>query len=251
MNPMPQLLPKGDAWPPPSQPMFLVLRRLQESRITLVEWETPLLQRLGYPLPDRPDLIFLIPDEQMQTARYIIQQAGLQHNRRTPITLSEHSGMGTCYTSPEYDGILALVPLSWTGIELRELTPIENPAQPCCLWTVPIPAFCAAYLRIIANEGPRNETMSMIAIGDLSNVVGYTLFGMSYDGNCLPALEDVSYDGEDAAQKEAQDMENALQSIGRWNFAKNSEWARWKMVQLVSGSLDWWDLPNENRRRTG
>lgn len=27
-----------------------VLRKFNESKITLVEWETPLLQRLGYPL---------------------------------------------------------------------------------------------------------------------------------------------------------------------------------------------------------
>ncbi|KAK0727588.1 hypothetical protein B0T26DRAFT_799566 [Lasiosphaeria miniovina] len=58
--------------PPPitmSNPRYfatLFLERLEASQILLVEWETTLLIRFGYPLAPNGSRFFLVPDSQLQ-----------------------------------------------------------------------------------------------------------------------------------------------------------------------------------------
>jgi hypothetical protein len=40
--------------PPSDERMLKTLHDFRDSNITLVEWETPLLRRLGYPLASKP-----------------------------------------------------------------------------------------------------------------------------------------------------------------------------------------------------
>ncbi|CCT75793.1 uncharacterized protein FFB20_00885 [Fusarium fujikuroi] len=223
-----------------------VLRKFSDSKITLVEWETPLLQRLGYPLAPQSDLLFLIPDEQIKDARHIAEAAGLQNDNKTSSYMSEHARKGCRYVNGESGHKLIMVPISWTGIQQKELVAINSPILPCQLWTVPIPAFCAAYLRIIMQEHA-GSTVRLMANADLASVIGYSMFDMSYEGDYMPTPEDLEHldaaEKERMAEKDALEMENALSSIKQWQFTEETEWARDMMLQLVSGKLSYDDLP--------
>ncbi|KAF0321229.1 hypothetical protein GQ607_011634 [Colletotrichum asianum] len=103
------------------------------------------------------DLIYLVPDDQIQLANNIAAASGLRltgDDDFPKLCLTEHAKQGTryAYGNPESQFILA--PLSLTGIERDELS-IVTPADeslPCIIGTVPLPLFCAAYLCIIMQE---------------------------------------------------------------------------------------------------
>ncbi|KAF5586360.1 hypothetical protein FPCIR_7970 [Fusarium pseudocircinatum] len=230
--------------------MLKILSEFKKNNITLVEWETPLLRRLGYPLASKSDLLFLIPDEQMKAARQVVETNRLRDNDRPSSYLAEHARKGFRYVFGESNHTFILVPISWTGIQQKELVPVDSATLPCPLWTVPTPALCAAYLRILTQE----ETGTMVrAMGnaDLSGIVAYSMFDMSYEGDYMPTPEDLEHLGaaekERMAEKDALAMENALSSIKQWKFTEETEWARDVMLQLVSGKLSYDDLPRRRR----
>ncbi|KAF4445764.1 hypothetical protein F53441_10513 [Fusarium austroafricanum] len=139
-----------------------------------------------------------------------------------------------------------LVPLSWTGIQQKELLAVDVPLLPCSIWTVPVSTFCAAYLRIIMQE-EAGSMARVTAIADLSGVLVYSMFDMSYEGSYMltPEDEDLLDEGERErmAEKDALEMENALSSIQKWEFTEQNEWARDVILKLVSGKLMYADLP--------
>ncbi|EEU34537.1 uncharacterized protein NECHADRAFT_88832 [Fusarium vanettenii 77-13-4] len=234
------------------------LSDFEQSNIILVEWETPLLRRLGYPLAPKPDLVFLVPDEQLQVANDIAKARGLLNDNHPPSYLSELAGQGFRYVYGNPKRLLMLAPLSWTGIKKEELMAVAPSArQPSyTTWTVPLPVFCVAYLRIIMQESAGSRVRVM-AIADLSSVIAYSMFDMGYEGDCMLGPEDVIDEGieiqrhveEDmAANKDALDMQNALNSIREWHFTEDAEWARGTLIQLVSGTLRYEDLPSNGRQ---
>ncbi|KAG5812433.1 hypothetical protein H9Q74_010738 [Fusarium xylarioides] len=227
-----------------------VLHKFKESKITLVEWETPLLQRLGYPLAPQSDLLFLIPDEQINHARHIAATTGLRDDKGPPSYMVEYAQKGCRYVFGESSHKFNLVPISWTGIRQNELLAVDSPQLPCPLWTVPIPAFCAAYLRIIMQDHV-GSTVRLMANADLASVIGYSMFDMSYEGDYMLTPEDLEHlddaEKEKMAEKDALEMENALSSIKQWEFTKETEWARDMILQLVSGKLSYYDLPTRSR----
>ncbi|KAF5601785.1 hypothetical protein FPANT_1649 [Fusarium pseudoanthophilum] len=214
-----------------------VLSHFKKAKITLVEWETSLLRRLGYPLASKEDLLFLVPDEQMKAARHIVEENGLQDDHRPPGYMAEHARKGFRYVFGQSSHKFILVPISWTGIQRKELVPVDSATLPCPLWTVPMPALCAAYLRILTEE----ETGHMVrAMGnaDLSGIVAYSMFDMSYEGDYMPTPEDLEHldaaEKERMAEKDALEMENALSSIKQWQFTEETEWARDMMLHAFS-----------------
>ncbi|RBA18134.1 hypothetical protein FPRO05_11150 [Fusarium proliferatum] len=227
-----------------------VLNDLKKSKITLVEWETPLLERLGYPLAPKADLLFLIPDKQIEAARHIAEANGLKDNDRPPSYMAEHARKCFRYVFGESSHRFILVPMSWTGIQQKELVALNSPTLPCPLWTMPVPAFCAAYLRIIMQEHA-GSTVRLMANADLASVIGYSMFDMSYEGDYMPTPEDLEHldaaEKERMAEKDALEMRNALSSIKQWQFTEETEWARDMMLQLVSGKLSYDDLPTSSR----
>ncbi|KAM0367123.1 hypothetical protein HYE67_005604 [Fusarium culmorum] len=218
-----------------------ILTEFQNNGITLVEWETPLLRRLGYPLAPKPDLIFLVPDEQIQEACRIAEGNGLRDNNRRPSYLSEHANKGFRYVHGDEGHRLILVPLSWTGLKQDELLPLDSSALPCSLWTVPMPSLCAAYLRIITAE-KRGSMARVIAVSDLTAVVVHSMFDTSYEGDYMPLPEDEDLNLSDEekarwAEKDAMELEAAIKSINQWHFAEGTEWAKDMIIELVSGKL--------------
>jgi hypothetical protein len=88
-------------------------------------------------------------------------------------------------------------------------------------------------------EGPES-TISLIADADLAGVIAYSMFDMSYEGSHMPAPGDDDY--EEDEEKDALEMEKAIETIKKWNFTEGTEWARDIMVQLVSGRLKYESL---------
>ncbi|CAJ0553224.1 Ff.00g117360.m01.CDS01 [Fusarium sp. VM40] len=227
---------------PSDERMLKTLNDFRDSNITLVEWETPLLQRLGYPLAPKPDFIFLVPDDQIQDAFDIAKANGLLDSDQPPNYISEHTNMCFRFAFGTPSSRLILLPLSWPGIKMEELIAVENTNLPCSIWTIPIPAFCAAYLRMIMQEGPES-IIRIIATADLSGVVGYSLFDMSYEGSYMPAPGDDDYVEDE--EKDALELEKAIDTMKKWNFIESTEWARDIMLQLVSGKLLYDSLPSK------
>lgn len=89
-----------------------------------------------------------------------------------------------------------------------------------------------------------------MAISDLSGVIAYSMFDMSYEGSYMPTPEDEfdavgnRIDREAQAEKDALEMENALKSIQNWHFTQETEWARDMMLGLVSRRLRYELLPS-------
>lgn len=125
---------------------------------------------------------------------------------------------------------------------MEELLAVENTNLPCSIWTIPIPAFCAAYLRMIMQEGPES-IIRIIAAADLSGVIGYSMFDMSYEGSYMPAPGDDDYVEDE--EKDALELEKAIDTMKKWNFIESTEWARDIMLQLVSGKLSYDSLPSK------
>lgn len=133
------------------------LRGFEASENLLIEWETSLLSCLGYPLvsngvsqsarrigfgPTTAGRIFffLTPDDQLETARGIAAELGLDEadeEQLRPAYTSELSGPGVCYTIEESDDDpfrnpfrlrrLVLLPLSWAGMTHQERTRSHHP----------------------------------------------------------------------------------------------------------------------------
>lgn len=97
----------------------------------------------------------------------------------------------------------------------------------------------------------------VMAIADLSSVIAYSMFDMTYEGSYMSCPEDdmdeagdILTDGEKEkrAEKEALEMENALNSIREWHLTPDTEWARDVLIRLVSGALQYELLPCKGQK---
>jgi hypothetical protein len=192
----------------------------------------------------------LVPDEQINDAKHIAVAFGLRDDNKPPSYMTEHAQKSYRYIYGESSHKFILVPISWAGIQQKELVAVDLATLPCPLLTVPVPAFCAAYLRIIMRENA-GSTVRSIAKADLASVIGYSMFDMSYEGDYIPTPEDLEHldavEKKKMAENDALEMENALSSIRQWQFMEETEWARDMMLQLVSGKLPYDDLPAKGR----
>ncbi|OHE95861.1 hypothetical protein CORC01_08858 [Colletotrichum orchidophilum] len=109
--------------------VFRTLKGFDKSKITIVEWETPLLSRLGYPLASKSSLLFLVPDDQLQEANDIATASGLKlaEDDDLPLAyLSEFAEQGFRYFYGKPKSRFILLPLSWISIEEDELSTIAT-----------------------------------------------------------------------------------------------------------------------------
>ncbi|KAF6809916.1 hypothetical protein CSOJ01_06625, partial [Colletotrichum sojae] len=184
------------------------------------------------------DLIFLVPDDQIRKANDIATASGLklaQDDDLPASYMSEAAKQGFRYVYGEPMNRFILVPLSWTGIERDELTAITttNRSLPCTIWT---------------------SRVRLIAEGDLANIIAYSMFDLSYEGNYMDdEAVGIWEDDEDEAvlakraekaKKAALEMEDALNNIRGWHFRTNEKWTRDTLIQLVFGKIDYEKLPS-------
>jgi hypothetical protein len=168
--------------------------------------------------------------------------------------LSEYAGEGRHYVYGSPKSRFILFPLSYTGITRDEIEPASTSGHylspiPCPIMTVPLPAFYTTSLRIITKERIGSR-VRMIAITDLSSVIAYSMFDISYEGDYLVLPED-KIDVDDKERKRDNEKltletENALTSIRGWRFQNSDEWAREMLIRLVSRTLRYEDLPHKH-----
>ncbi|KAK2011721.1 hypothetical protein LZ32DRAFT_606177 [Colletotrichum eremochloae] len=94
-----------------------------------------------------------------------------------------------------------------------------------------------------------------MAIADLTNVIAYSMFDMSYEGSYLELPEDHMDDETFGFQndkgnvalssKEASEMEAAVNEIRGWKFGKDEDWHRDTLIQLITGKQRYEELPNK------
>ncbi|KPM36287.1 hypothetical protein AK830_g10287 [Neonectria ditissima] len=234
--------------------VFELLTRFEASSILLVHWEIDLLKHLGCPLVSNEDLFFLIPDDQLQTARDITTELGFHpadKQQLKPVYASEFCDLGSRYIINEHDSgelrygprqqRLVLLPLSWTGIDRHELAPTSacDIKLPCTVWTVPISVACTAFLRLAARE-KRGSFARTNIIDGLASVIAYAFFNMSYEGDYMEFPEDA----EPLSGRELSELDNAVREIQSWEFRPDEEWMKKAMIEVVSGKARYEDLPH-------
>ncbi|KAK3375737.1 hypothetical protein B0T24DRAFT_616958 [Lasiosphaeria ovina] len=230
-----------------------LLARLEASAILLVEWETSLQIRLGYPLAPNGSRFFLVPDAQLRKVQDIAAELGFSPAHEDVLRSvypCELSGLAVRYLIDDttYDQgpprrRLVFLPMSWTGITSDEVVPILvddglQPALPPSAWTVPLPAACAAFARIAARE-KRTSPVRNGVIEQLSSVIGYSLFDMSYEGDYM---EDLPND-QPLSEDEKLEIERAVKEIKSWKLRKDEEWIKDILVDIYTGKKTFSDLP--------
>ena len=115
---------------------------------------------------------------------------------------------------------------------------ISVPSLPCTIWTVPLPAACAAFVRIAARETLASRLRRQI-IGELANVIAYSLFDMSYEGEYMELLPN----DQPLSDEEILEMERAIKKVNNWVFKDDEEWIRRALVEVMSGKISYHALP--------
>lgn len=207
-------------------------------------------------------LVFLVPDDQLQT---VCELAAYYHlypadtDTLLPVYPSERADRALRYLIDDPPGWspdtglprrrLVFLPMSWTGITRSELIPILTkaawePTLPCTVWTVPLPATCAAYLGIITREKRGSPIRSQLVEG-LSSALGYSFIDMSYEGDYMEIPLD-----DELSEKEILEIENAEKEINGWVLRDDQEWMRQTFIQLLTGKKDYYDLPSQQDTKT-
>lgn len=136
--------------------------------------------------------------------------------------------------------------MSYTGITRDELVPVpENcpkrvwiPALPRGTWTVPLPAACAALVRIAARE-TRHSMPRMGIITALAGVVTHSFFDMSYEGDYMEIIPNEV----PLSEEEVAEIQRAVSKIREWRMREGEDWIRDFLVQIVAGEKGYDDLP--------
>jgi hypothetical protein len=133
--------------------------------------------------------------------------------------------------------------MSWTGINSDELYPIPQsrgtPPSPCNnVLTVSRATVCATFVRMAAREH-RGSFLRQKLISDLSNVLAYGLFDMSYEGDYM----EFKADDEPETEAEKLERERAVDEIRRWGWRDDEIWIGDALVAMVAGKARYQDLP--------
>ncbi|KAI5866476.1 hypothetical protein GGS23DRAFT_273211 [Durotheca rogersii] len=233
----------------------LFLARLEASSILLVEWETSLQIRLGYPLASNGSRFLLVPDAQLQKVQDIAAELGFSPADEDTLRSAypcELSGLAVRYLIDDAahdEGPprrrFVFLPMSWTGITRDELVPITVddglwPTLPSSVWTVPLPAACAAFARIAAREKHTSPIHDAVT-EQLSSVIGYSLFDMSYEGDYMEFLPN----DQPLSDQEKLEIEHAVMEIKSWAFREHEEWIRDVLIGIYTGKKTFSDLSNQ------
>lgn len=70
-------------------------------------------------------------------------------------------------------------------------------------------------------------------------MITYGLFDMSYDGDYM----DIPPNEQPLSDEEKLEINNAVEEMRRWTFRTDEEWMREFLIQIVTGSKTYDDLP--------
>lgn len=195
------------------------------------------------------DLTFLVRDRDLAAATSAAERSGLlQADERTLPRgyASDYCPMAKRFSLDDdvsrhgdYGGPrLILVPLSWTGISVRDtepLTAFDLPFQmklsrPLRIRTVPLHITCAAFVRIIAAD-PKHGPVTRRIVSDLTSVIGHNFFDMIYEG-------DYSED-EKVTQKDVEEMQAAVSAINSWEYPARDHWIKDAIFKAITGDISY------------
>lgn len=71
-------------------------------------------------------------------------------------------------------------------------------------------------------------------------MITYGLFDMSYDGDYM----DIPPNEQPLSDEEKLEINNAVEEMRRWTFRTDEEWMREFLIQIVTGSKTYDDLPD-------
>ncbi|XXH05682.1 Transcription initiation factor TFIID subunit 2 [Hypoxylon texense] len=231
--------------PLPTQTVRLI-EQLELHSILLVEWEYALLIRLGYPQVPNSDLIFLVPDEQLDTVEKLaadIGYHGADHEMLPPVYPSEECNRSLRYRIQRPGKTcsrVVLLPLSWTGVspdEVVRVSAAENDL-PCSVSTLPVSVACTAFVRIASRE-ERGSKVRNGAIASLCHVIAYHFFDTSYEGDYY----EIPPDDQPLSEKEVLEMANAVDNLKGWEMREGEEWIRSGIIKAMTGATSYHALP--------
>ena len=87
-----------------------------------------------------------------------------------------------------------------------------------------------------------------MATADLSAVIAYSLFDMSYEGDVMFCPEDGVHDEEQLkaiAEKDARELKEAIATIEAWRLREEDQWVRNTVIRLISGEMQYEDLSSD------
>ena len=85
----------------------------------------------------------------------------------------------------------------------------------------------------------RGSFLRQKLISDLSNVLAYGLFDMSYEGDYMEFKDD----DEPETEAEKLERERAVDEIRRWSWRDDEIWIGDALVAMVAGKARYQDLP--------
>ncbi|KAK0718170.1 hypothetical protein B0T26DRAFT_741222 [Lasiosphaeria miniovina] len=167
---------------------------------------------------------FLIPDAQLRKVQDLADELGFSpaHEDVLPsVYPCELSGLAVRYLIDDatYN----------EGPPRRRLDGL-HPSLPPSARTVPLPAACAAFARIAAREKRASPVRSGV-IQQLSSVVAYSLFDMSYEGDYMEILSN----DQPLSEAEMLEIEHAVKEIRSWTFRKDEEWIKDMLIDIYTG----------------
>lgn len=192
----------------------------------------------------------------MQAVRDLAADLGLSpvdEETLRPVYACEFSGLAVRYLTddsthyPPSQGPprsrLVFLPMSWTGITRDELVPIpvedgSRSALPRNTLTVPLPAACAAFVRMAARE-TRGSWLREALFEGLAGVILYSLFDMSYEGHYM----EFPSNDEPLSDKEVLEIQNAVVEMRKWVFRSEEEWIRDALIEITTAKKRYEDLP--------
>jgi hypothetical protein len=168
-----------------------------------------------------------------------------------PAYTSEHFSLAVRYlmddkpyplpTDP-YDTLklrrLVFLPMTaWTGLRPDELVRL-SPELPWSVWTVPLPAWCVAVVRMISRE-QRGRKIRRGLILALSTVLCHNFYDNSYEGDWM----EIPSNDTPRSEKEIAEIENAVATVTKWELRPEDEWVRQNLLDLVAGKMEYTSLP--------
>jgi hypothetical protein len=132
---------------------------------------------------------------------------------------------------------LVLLPMSYTGLALDDVVPVSDGSPLAAFYTVPLPAACAALIRVALKER-QSLRVRHGYICDLAGVIGYNLFDMGYEGHHL----DIPGNDVPLSSCEMAEIDAAVRQIRSWRFRPSELWMQDLLVRVISMEADYEDI---------
>ncbi|EIW57701.1 uncharacterized protein TRAVEDRAFT_125965 [Trametes versicolor FP-101664 SS1] len=237
----------------PEQLVDKALYALEKAGVQLIEWKSLLYRRMGVPVILK-NFQYLVPDEQLECASTILEEGeGLPLSIPPPLLLKTGGDFYakammhrvSQYTSVAQAQHLMLYPASLaayahTELELKpRLTPLAHPNCENILVPSP-PAVYASLLRMMRSY-PRYSPTRKTLESDLSELIGYNLYGLE-DGF-------VDCDDEELCENLQVDRRvgDAIAVVRAWRqtseLRDEDNWIAETLEDIVSGRRDIEDVP--------